>query len=405
MQTNASAMKKSLPPLLCVGFPAWEGDYQKSTVQLMQALAQHAKVLYVEYPFSWKDVYQGLRHGKKPARRILGLDARLRKMAQHETGSLHVLTLPPVLPINGFHAGKLYDFFARYHARRAAKAISQALRQLGFVRPVMINAFNPFLGVYLHGQLPVIREYYYCYDQIGAARWTDRHGPRLETRFLRMVDGLITSSLPLLEEKLLPGMRGVVVKNGVNLPLFEQAFRPEPRSAAAPVLGYLGSLDERIDFDLLLGVLQDWPDARLLLVGRIGGQELRERLMAHPRVEVTGGLQPEELPDWVKKMDLGLIPFVKNEFTRFIYPLKINEYLAAGLPVVSTSFSDLSDFAEMIEQADAPDSFWAACRRALEQDSPAARIARRTFAEGQSWEARATELVQWIQEDLPKDFL
>ncbi|MDP5171531.1 MAG: glycosyltransferase [Bacteroidia bacterium] len=392
-------MKRSLPPILCIGFPAWEGDYQKSTVQLMQALSEEQQVLYVEFAFTWKDVIQGILKGKKPYKRILGISPRLRRLRSDGLGSLHVLTLPPIIPINGLEAGASYERMAKLNARVIVASIRKALRKLNYHKPVALNAFNPFLGVYLKGKLDLSAEYYYCYDQIGAAKWTNRHGPRLEDKYLSMVDGVITSSAPLLAEKQ-GNLPGIVIKNGVNLSIFEQAFRSEPRRTGAPVLGYLGSIDDRLDLDMLLAMLNNWPGARLLLVGRIMEEEIRERLVAHPQVEITGGLQPDELPAWVEKMDVGLIPFVKNEFTRFIYPLKINEYLAAGLPVVSTGFSDLSDFSEVIYEADESVSFQVACKLAFQEDSHTSRLARQAFAKSHDWKARAEECSNWIEEQL-----
>lgn len=395
-------MKKSLPPILCTGFPAWEGDYQKSTVQLMRAIAEHQDVLYVEFPFSWKDVWQGWRSGKKPYQRILGLEPRLRKMETQGNGTLHILTLPPIFPVNGLSVGNLYEKIAEYNAIKSARSINKALKSLGYESPVLLNAFNPFLGVYLHGKLEVSAEYYYCYDQIGAAKWANKHGPRLEKRYLTMVDGLITSSQPLLDEKLTEKQAGIVVKNGVNLQIFEQAFLPDPGNIGGTTLGYLGSIDDRLDLEMLFDVLTQWEEAKLLMVGRIMEPEIEARLRAHPRVEITGAQQPETLPQWVKRMDIGLIPFVTNEFTKYIYPLKINEYLAAGLPVVSTSFSDLNDFEEVIYRGNTSESFLVACQQAVKEDSRESRLKRQDFARTHRWEARATQLLDWLQKQLEK---
>lgn len=388
----------NLPPILCVGFPSWEGEYQKSTVQLMRALARQHRVLYVEYPFTWKDVWRGIRGGPLPWRRVLGGVPRLRTFRSSGPGQLHVLTLPPTLPVNGLDSGLTYELLARANAAMAAQTIERTLTWLGYHQPLMINAFNPFLGAYLSEKLEVKSSYYYCYDEIGAARWTHRHGPRLEKRLLAQVDGLIASSAPLLEAKgslMLPEQR-LLLKNGANVSLFEQAFRPQPKRDRAPTLGYLGSIDDRTNVDLLLDTLDRWPEARLLMVGRITDASVAERLSTHERVELAGAQAPQALPQWVERMDVGLIPFVKNEFTRYIYPLKINEYLAAGLPVVSTHFGDLGDFhqvAHVVEEA----QFAAACQEVWYQDSPGQRKMRRAFAREQSWEGRAAELAAWLQ--------
>jgi glycosyltransferase involved in cell wall biosynthesis len=336
-----------------------------------------------------------------PWRRMLGLAPRLRTFPSGGGGQLHVLTLPPIFPVNGLDAGLTYEMLARCNGSMAARSIRRSLDWLGYHRPVMINAFNPFLGAYLSEYLPVRRSYYYCYDEIGAARWTYRHGPRLEKRLLASVDGIIASSRPLLEAKgsmMLP-QQLKLLKNGANVNLFEQAFLPQPDHHHAPVLGYLGSIDDRMNVDLLLNLLEQWPEAQLLMVGRITDASVGERLRAHPRVELAGAQLPEALPQWVKRMDVGLIPFAANEFTRYVYPLKINEYLAAGLPVVSTNFGDLSDFRHIASVVEEPD-FASACQQAWDQDSSGQRKMRRAFARRQSWEGRAEDLARWLWENL-----
>jgi glycosyltransferase involved in cell wall biosynthesis len=111
--------------------------------------------------------------------------------------------------------------------------------------------------------------------------------------------------------------------------------------------------------------------------------------------------QPADLPPILAKLSVGIIPFVCNAHTYTIYPLKINEYLAAGLPVVSTSFSILDDFGTIIELANTPDAFASALRRAL-SDTSEERIQQRvTMAQANSWEQRAHEFEAVIQQ-VPK---
>jgi glycosyltransferase involved in cell wall biosynthesis len=308
-----------------------------------------------------------------------------------------------MLPINGLAPGWLYERMAQVNAAVAAWTIKRALRQLQFARPVMINANNPFLGAYLTPQLDLRRAYYYCYDEIGATRWTYRHGPRLEQQLLAQVDGVMASSQALLEVKgagHAPAQR-LLLRNGANVDLFGQAFTEVlPDHAAGPVLGYLGSIDDRIDVDLLLSLMNQWPEARLLMVGRITDASTGDRLGQHPRIELAGPQPPDQLPTWLKRMHLGLIPFVANAFTRYIYPLKINEYLAAGLPVVSTDFSDLSEFTAVAHIAASGPPFLRACQQAWQEDSPAQRKMRRIFAQEQSWRGRALTLTSWLSGQL-----
>lgn len=391
-------------PILCIGFPAWEGNYQKSTVMLMEALAATQHVLYVEYPFTWKDVWMGWRHKNRPYKRILGLEDRLRTFHQSPEASLRVLTLPPALPINGLTPGTPYERLAQWNAYRALPTIKQALGKLGWQDYHLIYAFNPFLGVFLRHAFSPISTTYYCYDEIGAANWTQTHGAYLEQRLIPQMDGIFTSSRPLLEKKG-ANLPGLVVKNGVNVDLFSQAYTEQPPVHNPTTLGYIGSIDQRIDTELLFHTLEYWPEARLLMVGRISDARVGEKLGQHPRISLVGPKPPAELPTWIRQMDVGLIPFVHNEFTRFIYPLKINEYLAAGLPVISSRFGDLSDFEEIAYIADDFNAFAMACRQAVLTDSARLRSRRAAFAAEQSWAARADSLQQWLATLQAKEIL
>ena len=87
--------------------------------------------------------------------------------------------------------------------------------------------------------------------------------------------------------------------------------------------------------------------------------------------------------------DVAIIPFVKNEFTHNIYPLKINEYLAAGLPVVSTDFSDLTDFKEVISIADQKD--FTSKLSIVIADQQDASLSRIQMAKSNDWSARAEQ--------------
>jgi glycosyltransferase involved in cell wall biosynthesis len=95
---------------------------------------------------------------------------------------------------------------------------------------------------------------------------------------------------------------------------------------------------------------------------------------------------------------VGLIPFVKNDLTAGIYPLKINEYLALGLPVVSTHFADLSDFQGVCTVADDTNTFLAAIAQALLPQPDGEQERRRRFAEQNTWAARAAALDEALRE-------
>lgn len=373
--------------IICCAFPAWEGNYVKSTVELMRATAaQGHRVLYVDYAWTWTDFFKSF-FGKKaaPWRRMLGIEPRLRTVAD----GLFVLTLPPVAPTNFLKNARLHDAINRANTFFLEKTIKKASKKLGFQSPTVVNAFNPRFGLPLAGRLGEGRLVYYCYDEIGAANWAGRHGTRLESSFLKKCDAAVVSSDGLFSKMKNRHGRVFLVKNGVDFELFKKAG-PSVFSEKKTV-GYLGSIDDRLDFELLERLFKKFENVRFVFVGRVQNEAVRARLAAFPNVDLRGPRQPEELPAAVSEMDVCLIPFVKNAFTAAIYPMKINEYLAAGKAVVATDFAPLDEFSEIVDIAHSPDIFEKAVEKALFQPNPAAVFARKSFAEKNSWAERARQ--------------
>ncbi|MFT4761853.1 MAG: glycosyltransferase involved in cell wall biosynthesis [Paraglaciecola sp.] len=380
--------------IICIGFPTWEGKYMKSTVQLMKELAKDNEMLYVDYPFTIKDLFM---NENAPVRRMLRLDNPLKTLTLENDREVNVLTLPPILPTNFIKNEGLYDRLSAIGGKQAKNAIKKAMKVLNFKNPIVINAFNPFLGVYLAGQLEEKKLFYYCYDEIGEAKWCGRHGGRLEKRLMKQADGVIFSSKPLMANKKHLAKKAFLVKNGVNFQLFSQPVFEEDtvpvliKKPFQKVIGYLGSVDERLDYELLKHTITENPNHLFVFVGRINHEAGAALLSKFPNVQLIGPKPPAELPKWVNTFDVCLIPFVKNKLTAGIYPLKINEYLAVGKPVVTTNFSDLSDFIGVVKIANSLSAFQSAIQDSLNLNLPKFIHERVLFAYHNSWENRANQ--------------
>ena len=384
-------MKKQ--DIICISMTTWEGDYMKTIVHMMSQLAKQHRVLFVDYGFTWKDlIYTLLGKSKAPVKRMLGWSPRLRKLKTREGYNIYHLTLPPLVPINWIKSPGLFKWMLRLQTLPIISTIKTVVNKLKFEHPVMINAFHPVMGIALADRLPVSRTIYYCYDEIRAAQWAGTHGGTYEDAFIPKVDGVVVTSEGLYVNRKALHPQVTLIKNGVDFDLFHQAFDPN-RDHARKVVGYLGSIDDRLDYDLLEYLIKKQPNWDFHFVGRVTYPEGKNRLSSFENVTFFGALQPDEIPGYLKKFDVGIIPFVVNQFTQNIYPLKINEYLAAGLPVVSTNFANLDDFNEYIEIADRQDIFYAAVVYVL--DSGTAGVQKRIeIARQNGWETRAIALEQ-----------
>jgi glycosyltransferase involved in cell wall biosynthesis len=105
-----------------------------------------------------------------------------------------------------------------------------------------------------------------------------------------------------------------------------------------------------------------------------------------------GKISYQELPEYAASFDVALIPFLVNELTISVNPLKLMEYLACGLPVISTRLPEVVRYAELVYLADSPEEFARAISRAFSEDSPAVRLMRRETARSKSWDAVAESM-------------
>ncbi|GAB3992330.1 hypothetical protein GCM10028807_25180 [Spirosoma daeguense] len=384
--------------IICVGQTTWEGDYQKAVVQLMSELAARHRVLYVDYQYTLKDWAMGIA-GRQPVpiKAPIRLTNPLVKKTLEGGNEAYVWAPPLMLPVNWL-PNKPHDTLLRQNVGRMVRGLRRVMRQLNMKRPLIINAFNPVFGLPMLGKLNECATVYYCFDEITAASWISRHGHRYESLYLPRVDAVITTSEALRRSKSVLQPNAYCVKNGVNFDLFNQAYHlSKQETPTKPVVGYLGTADNRIDLELVEFCVRTMPDVVFQFVGEIKSVSLKQVLSAYSNVEFIPPHQPAELPALLARMQAAIIPFVCNEHTYTIYPLKINEYLAAGLSVVSTPFSILDDFDGVVELADNPTDFAKALRHALSDNSPARINERIEMAKANSWGKRAEEFEAVIQ--------
>lgn len=374
-------MNSASRDVVCIGRPSWGGDYQKSTVRLMQALAGDHRVLYVEYAPTWSDWWRS-RSSQSP---VSWRGAMRRELSAE--GVTYVLTPPPVPPVNALPAGVVRSLLVRAGAWVVRRAVRRAMAALDIHAPVLVNALHPELGCALAGTLGEVRSIYYCYDDIASAPWIARHGTPAEAAFMPMVDCVVASSASLQARlaQVHPDCR--LVPNGVDFAHWRTATIAS--ATARPCAGYIGSLDTRVDWALLDVVCEMAPDFDFLFVGRITDPAAHALAAKHPNVTLAQAQPAATLPAWVSRMHVGMIPFRCDRFTAHIYPLKINEYLAAGRPVVMTPFAALGEFDQVARTAASAGAFVQALREAVRDSDDDTRAMGVAHAARCDWSARA----------------
>jgi glycosyltransferase involved in cell wall biosynthesis len=191
--------------------------------------------------------------------------------------------------------------------------------------------------------------------------------------------------------------------HGVDTDHFARAANPETRPAPLfgpirrPIIGFVGQINERLDRDLIRFVARAHPEWSIVFVGPIlRGLDVGP-LQALQNVHFLGPADLDRLPEFLKPMDVCMVPFLVNEHTRTMNPLKILEYLAAGKPVVSTPLPALRSYEPHVGIAGSAAEFAAAVEQALAEDGDMQRRARAEFAGEHSWESRLEEICGLIE--------
>ncbi|HTM01031.1 MAG TPA: glycosyltransferase [Candidatus Omnitrophota bacterium] len=153
----------------------------------------------------------------------------------------------------------------------------------------------------------------------------------------------------------------------------EQARFPHPR------LGFLGVIDDRMDLDILRHLAAQRPRWTFVMVGPVAKIE-RSALPWGANLRYMGQQPYHDLPGYLAGWDVCIVPFARNDATRFNSPTKVLEYMAADRPIVSTSIEDVAEpYGDIVFLGDGPEGFLRACERALDQ-SEAERASRRALA-------------------------
>ncbi len=187
--------------------------------------------------------------------------------------------------------------------------------------------------------------------------------------------------------------------SGVETGHYQRARRLR-RPSPVPVAGYVGVVDERIDLELLGGLAAALPGWELQVVGPVAKID-PVTLPQAPNLRYLGMRGYAELPELMAGFDVALMPFARNRATRSISPTKTLEYLAAGLPVVSTRILDVAaDFGQVVHLADTAEEFAAACREVAGHSQRARDALAAPLQARYEWDAVAAAMSRLMTDKL-----
>jgi glycosyltransferase involved in cell wall biosynthesis len=351
---------------------------------VMHLLAQRNVVLWVNYHASRAPTASSsdLRHVARKLAQVLGGMKAVRK-------DLFVLT-PMVLPLPTSALARRVNFLLL--VRQLNAALSAVRRG-----PLQVWSFAPDVA-YLVDEFHPERVVYYCVDEFAHFTGYDSRQVLADERALAArADLVVTTSTALQAAKAPLNPNTLLVPHGVEHAHFARALAdglPVPPDVAGiprPRLGFFGLIRDWVDLDLLADVAQRRGDWHLVLLGDSTVDLAPYRGL--PNVHFLGRKPYRQLPAYCRQFDVGLIPFKVNELTRAVNPIKLREYLAAGLPVVSTPMPEVRLYEHLISIADSPEAFVDAIEEAL-ASGPAAREPRSRAMAQETWAAKLEQICE-----------
>ena len=293
---------------------------------------------------------------------------------------------------------------ARRDAQRWSRQLENHVRAVGLESPDLVLC-NPFIAGF--GTFPWARSVtYFSTDDYATGAENRRWASVFEAAYREMAtkQRSIAAVAPVILERIASPGPSIVLPNGVDEALWGPipVVPTEMARFSRPVAVYCGVLQGRIDPGALREISAVIGSGSVVLVGPERGEETRQAARGLANVHFVGAVSPADIPGWVRGADLALVPHVETAVTRGMSPLKVYEYLAAGLPVVATDLQPMRGISDRVILARlSAGSFASATKQALKLPR-ADEEARLNFIAENGWSRRAQTLLEFCRHDAPR---
>jgi teichuronic acid biosynthesis glycosyltransferase TuaH len=367
--------------VIVVAGVTWEGN-RLGAQHIAERLTRYAPVLYVDPPRTPMSVI------RKPWLADSQHEPRLRLLADR------LARLTPIVPPLKTRVGGrvLAASVMRRQLRRAINALGADVHAL-----IDIPPHFPVFGVAKES----LKVHLASDDFVAGARLngvSSRWVQRQEQRVAREADRIVTVSPVLWNKWQALGHHPVLITNGCDYELFAAVDEASPATDVClprPIAGFIGTLSERTDIAFLDAVAARGHS--LLLVGprsHTAPHAKLDAVLTRPNVQWVGRRSHKALPSYLRHVDVGLVPYTDNDFNRASFPLKVLDYLSAGLPVVATDLPSMrwlqTDLIDLVSDAEGFVNAVAAALRNPRNEQLVAH--RRRYASSHSWDIRVAQL-------------
>ncbi len=375
--------------IIVVGLQPWDIEIGSNCKNIALELSRTNNVLYVNRALDRMSMIKFRNHPRIKSRldSIKGKKPDLDKIndrlwAFNPKTIVESFTRVPLKPV--------FNYFNQLNNRRIAKEIIRAGHQLDFSDPIIFVDNDFFRASQLKHLIPNQLFIYYIRDFLVNQRHFRPHGARMEIELVRKADLVLTNSIHLQEYGRKHNKNAHFIGQGFDVELFTPqknvAIPVDLKNIPGPVIGYVGFITvSRLDEKLLLAIARAKPDWSIVLVGPEDEFFVKSELHQLKNVYFLGHKEKKDLSAYVKCFDVCINPQLKNEQTEGNYPLKIDEYLAMGKPVVATQTKAMEMFKQYTYLGSNPSEYVDHIQSALEENGQLEEK-RITFARSHTWE-------------------
>ncbi len=378
-ETNSDILRGR--DILCFSHD-WTGDPLSKT-HLMRVLSRDNRILWINAianrmpTASGKDlsrIYKKLKSFTEPVREV--------------EPNIFVMN-PLAIPAYGSRA--IVSLNQKFLIRQVKKAMKKLV-----MKNVINMVFNPAAGM-IAGHLGETEQIYYCVDEYTAFTGVSAGLREIEEDLFRKSDFVVVSAEKLLESKKHFNENTFLIRHGVDFHHFRKSLDVATRipdeiaNLPKPIIGFHGLLADWVDFELIKKTAEHFKQGSVVLIGKItvDAEKKIKILDRIPNIHFLGRKPYAELPNYCKGFDVALNPFEISELTLAANPLKVREYLAAGLQVVSTDIPEVRILEDCLVSTDHAD-FIAKIEEILQNPKPREQVSDAIRTE--SWDSKVDEL-------------
>lgn len=365
----------------------WDGD-PLSKKHIMTRLARRNRILWVN-SIGNRNPTASVKDARRVARKLKAFFSGCREVAHN----IHVIS-PVAIP---FHGNALAR---RINRHLLVWMLRGAARKLGFQRPITWTFLPSSADVV--GRLGEQMVVYHCTDEF--SQFSDHSKDATldsERRLIEKSDRVIVSAERLLSSKAKHHPDARLVCHGVDVEHFRKACDPLTRipddiaRIPGPIVGFFGLIADWVDLELIRCLALMRPSIHFVLIGKIATDT--SALTSVPNVHFLGQKSYADLPGYCRRFDMAILPFAINELTLNANPLKLREYLAAGLPVLATSIPEVERFRRLVRICTTTEEFVVHLDELIAQKATGPRMEMSREMDSESWDEKVEEMSRIVQ--------